>query len=111
MVLGTQLAKDRNAKNVETVLGLTVRVFKEVSIPGLSALLVMGILVGSTFLLSTVQHGRWREGIDVISRVYAEWCVIAFRRGTTEALDIGLRQYLADLNAYIRGKKTEEIVN
>ena len=111
MVLGTQLAKDKNAKNVETVLGLTVRVFKEVSIPGLSALLVMGILVGSTFLLSTDQHGRWREGMDIISRVYAEWCLIAFRRDTTEALDIGLRQYLADLNACIRGKKSEETVD
>lgn len=111
MVLGTQLAKDRNAKNVETVLGLTVRVFKEVSISSLSALLVMGILVGSTFLLSTVQHGRWRDGMDIISRVYAEWCVIAFRRDTSEALDIGLRQYLADLDACIQGKKEEEKVD
>lgn len=111
MVLGTQLAKDRNAKNVETVLGLTVRVYNEVPTSSLSALLVMGILVGSTFLLSTVQHGRWREGMDVISRIYAEWCVIAFRRDTTEALDIGLRQYLADLDACIRGQKTEETVD
>ena len=111
MVLGTQLAKDRNAKNVETVLGLTVEVFQEVSIPSLSALLVMGILVGSTFLLSTVQHGRWREGMDIISRIYAQWCIIAFRKDTTEALDSGLRQYLADLDTCIRGRKTEETVD
>ncbi|KAL9063225.1 MAG: hypothetical protein Q9161_009580 [Pseudevernia consocians] len=111
MVLGNQLARDRNAKNVETVLGLTVRVFNEVSIPSLSALLIMGILVGSTFLLSTVQHGRWREGMDIISRIYAEWCVIAFRKNTTEALDSGLRQYLADLDTCMRGKKEEETVD
>ena len=111
MVLGTRLAKDRNAENVETVLGLTVEVFKEVSSPGLSALLIMGILVGSTFLLSTVQQGRWREGMDIISRVYAEWCIIAFRRDTTEALDIGIRQYLADLDTCIRSRNAEETVD
>lgn len=111
MVLGTQLAKDRNANNVETVLGITVQVFNKVPASSLSALLVMGILVGSTFLLSTVSNGRWREGMDTISRIYAEWCVIAFRRNTPEALDIGLRQYLADLDACIRAKKTEETVD
>lgn len=111
MVLGTQLAKDRNAEHVKTVLGLTVEVYNGVSIPSLTALLVMGIMVGSTFLLSTVQYGRWREGMDIVSRIYAEWCLIAYRRGTTEALYIGLRQWLADLDACIRARRTEETVD
>ncbi|KAL9095257.1 MAG: hypothetical protein Q9165_002513 [Trypethelium subeluteriae] len=107
MVFGNQLAKARNAKNVEAVMNLTVRVLEEVSIPSLAALLVMGILVGANFLLTTVQY-RWREGMDIISQAYAQFCLIAFRRGTTEALDYALRQYLADLDTSLRSKRTEE---
>ena len=110
MVFANQLAKARNAKNVEAVLSLTVRVFEEVSIPSLAALLVMGILVGSNFLIITVQC-KWREGMDIISRIYAQWCLIAFRRGPTEALDHGVRQYLADLDACMQRKRKKETVD
>lgn len=49
--------------------------------------------------------------MNIISRIYAEWCVIAFQKNIPEKLDIEFRQYLADLDACIRDKKTEKTMN
>ncbi|ODH49779.1 hypothetical protein GX48_04157 [Paracoccidioides brasiliensis] len=107
---GNQLIDDGNPRKLETMTGLSVRVFKVVSTADLEALLVIGVLVGSSIMLTASKH-RWREGVDISARTFAQFASLAYRRGAGESLDYGVREFLIDFDASIRSGRREDTVN
>lgn len=107
IMFGHQLVKDRDPKGMEAMTGLSVRVFKAVSAADLEALMVIGVLVGSGVILLSAQH-RWREGVEIAARTFAQFASLASRTNTEESLDYGVRQFLIDTDTAIRSGKREE---
>ncbi|KAK2732324.1 hypothetical protein FQN55_004266 [Onygenales sp. PD_40] len=107
MGLGDQLIEARNPKDLDAMTMLSVRVFEVVSTADLEALLVIGVLVGSGVILAAAKH-RWREGVHISARTFAQFASLAYRRGTGESLDYGVRQFLIDLDASIRSGRSAE---
>ncbi|PGH35704.1 hypothetical protein GX50_01417 [[Emmonsia] crescens] len=107
---GTQLIEAKNPRNLEAMTGLSVRVFEVVSTADLEALLVIGVLVGSAVMLAAAQN-RWRDGVDISARTFAQFASLAYHRGTEESLDYGVRQFLIDLDGSIRNDRRAETVD
>ncbi|KAL2816638.1 hypothetical protein BDW59DRAFT_136665 [Aspergillus cavernicola] len=107
---GNQLIEARNPRNLEAMTGLSVRVFEVVSTADLEALLVIGVMVGSGVILAAAKH-RWREGVDISARTFAQFASLAYHRGTGESLDYGVRPFLIDLDASIRSGRRAETVD
>jgi ankyrin repeat domain-containing protein 50 len=104
---GTRLIEARNAKNLAVMTGLSVLIFQVVSTADLEALLVIGVLVGSSVILAAAQH-EWREGIDISARTFAQFASLAYHRDAGEYLHYGVREFLIDFDGCIRsGKKAE----
>lgn len=104
---GHQLIKDRNLKGLEAMTGLSVRVFQSVSSADLEALMVIGVLVGSGVILLSARD-RWRDGVRVAARTFAQFASLSRQMGTEESLDYGVRQFMIDTDAAIRsGQRTE----
>jgi ankyrin repeat domain-containing protein 50 len=86
---------------MEAMTGLSVRVFQAVSSTDLEALMVIGVLVGSGVILLSARD-RWREGVQVAARTFAQFASLAYRTNTQESLDYGVRQFLVDTDTDIR---------
>ncbi|OAT14139.1 ankyrin repeat-containing protein, variant 2 [Blastomyces gilchristii SLH14081] len=107
---GNQLVEARNPRDLEAMTGLSVRVFEVVSTADLEALLVIGVLVGSSVMLASAKS-RWREGVDISGRTFSQFASLAYHRGTEESLDYGVRQFLIDLDASIRAGNRADTVD
>lgn len=106
---GNKLIEARKVKNLAATTGLSVRVFEVVSTPDLEALLVIGVLVGSNVILTAAQH-RWREGVNISAQTFAQFASLAYRTGTSDSLDYGVREFLIDCDASIRrGRRAETV--
>jgi ankyrin repeat domain-containing protein 50 len=107
IMFGRQLVKDRDPKGMEAMTGLSVKVFQAVSALDLEALMVIGVLVGSGVILIAATD-RWREGVEIAARTFAQFASLACRTSTEESLDYGVREFMIDTDAAIRGGKGEE---
>ncbi|OJD15801.1 hypothetical protein AJ78_03981 [Emergomyces pasteurianus Ep9510] len=107
---GKQLVEDMNARNLEAMTGLSVRVFEVVSTADLEALLVIGVLVGSSVMLAATKQ-RWRGGVDIAGKTFSKFASLAYHRGTEESLDYGVRQFQVDLDASIRNGNRADCVD
>ncbi|KAI1178591.1 ankyrin repeat protein [Nemania sp. FL0916] len=106
---GTQLVEARNAKNLAAVTGLPVLIFQLVSTADLEALLVIGVLVGSSVILAAALR-KWREGVDISARTFAQFASTAYHREAGESLHYGVREFLIDFDGCIRSEKRAENV-
>ncbi|OAX84348.1 hypothetical protein ACJ72_01291 [Emergomyces africanus] len=107
---GNQLVEAKNPRNLEAMTGLSVRVFEVVSTADLEALLVIGVLVGSSVMLAATKQ-RWREGADIAGRTFSQFTSLAYRRGTEESLDYGVRWFQVDLDTSIRNGNRADTVD
>ncbi|KAJ5692828.1 ankyrin repeat protein [Penicillium macrosclerotiorum] len=106
---GVQLVEARNAKNLANMTGLSVLIFQVVSTADLEALLVIGVLVGSSVILAAAQHA-WREGVDISARTFAQFASLAYHRDAEESLHYGVREFLIDFDACIwSGRRMENV--
>ncbi|KAI0437967.1 ankyrin repeat protein [Xylaria telfairii] len=105
----TQLVIEKNSKSIAAMCILTSRICKEVSPGDLHALLMMITVVGSQVKLNSVRHG-WREGDDIIGRVFADMTAIAYDRGAEEFVHYGVREFLSDCDACIQSGDREDDV-
>ncbi|KAI1821707.1 ankyrin repeat protein [Xylaria intraflava] len=106
---GTQLIVARNARNLAVMTGLSVQIFQVVSTADLEALLVIGVLVGSSVILAAAQH-EWREGVDISARTFAQFASLAYHRDAGESLHYGVREFLIDFDGCIRSSRRAENV-
>ncbi|OBT76494.1 hypothetical protein VF21_03943 [Pseudogymnoascus sp. 05NY08] len=106
---GTQLIEARNARNLAVMTGLSVLIFEVVSTADLEALLVIGVLVGSSVILAAAQH-KWREGVDISARTFAQFASLAYHRDAGESLHYGVREFLIDFDSCIwSGRRAENV--
>lgn len=106
---GTQLIEARNARNLAAMTGLSVLIFQVVSTADLEALLVIGVLVGSSVILAAAQR-EWREGVDISARTFAQFALLAYHRDAGESLHYGVREFLIDFDGCIRsGRRAENV--
>ncbi|KAI9926350.1 hypothetical protein MW887_004114 [Aspergillus wentii] len=106
---GTQLVEARNARNLASMTGLSVLIFQVVSTADLEALLVIGVLVGSSVILAAAQN-EWREGVDISARTFAQFASLAYHRDAEESLHYGVREFLIDFDGCIRsGRRAENV--
>lgn len=106
---GTQLVEARNARNLTNMTGLSVLVFQVVSTPDLEALLVIGVLVGSSVILAAAQQA-WKEGVDISARTFAQFASLAYQRDAQESLHYGVREFLVDFDHSIwSGRNAENV--
>lgn len=106
---GRQLIDARNAKSLDAMTALSVRVFQVVSSADLEALLVIGVLVGSGVMLLSAQ-AHWRDGVEIAGRTFSHFATLAYQRGAEESLDYGVRQFLIDFDECLRGGRKQESV-
>ncbi|OKL59155.1 hypothetical protein UA08_05962 [Talaromyces atroroseus] len=104
---GTRLIEARNAKNLAVMTGLSVLIFQVVSTADLEALLVIGVLVGSSVILAAAQH-EWTEGVDISARTFAQFASLAYHRDAGESLHYGVREFLIDFDGCIRSGRRAE---
>ena len=98
---GHQLVESKNPKSLGAMTDLFIQVFQVVSSADLEALLVIGVMVGSSVMLTAVQL-RWREGAEISGTTFSEFASLAYQSGAEESLDYGVRQFLIDFDACIR---------
>ncbi|KAM5464207.1 hypothetical protein MauCBS54593_007026 [Microsporum audouinii] len=109
IAFGDQLIDSKDPRKLNAMVKLTVEIFEVVSTPDLEALLVMGILVGSSVILRSAMN-KWREGVDISARTFAQFCSLAYQRGIGEAVDYGVREFLVDIDSAIRrGRRAETV--
>ena len=106
---GTQLVQAKDPKNLRIMTGLSVQIFQVVSTADLEALLVIGVLVGSSVILAAALRG-WREGVDISARTFAQFASLAYRRDAGESLHYGVREFLVDFDGCIQSDKRAENV-
>ncbi|KAI0529776.1 hypothetical protein GGR58DRAFT_509193 [Xylaria digitata] len=99
---GIQLVVAKNPSHLTAIIELSVRAFEVVSSADLEALLVIGVMVGSSVMLAAAQH-QWREGVEIAGRTFSQFTSLGYRNGAQEWLDYGVRQFLIDFDDCIRG--------
>ncbi|KAI7765600.1 hypothetical protein LZL87_007351 [Fusarium oxysporum] len=104
---GTQLVQAEDAKNLATMTDLSVQVFRVVSTGDLEALLVIGVLVGSSVILAAAEKGWW-PGVDISARTFAQFAALAYHRDRGEFLHYGVREFLVEFDGCIRGGRRSE---
>ncbi|KAF4333667.1 ankyrin repeat [Fusarium beomiforme] len=104
---GTQLVQAEDAKNLAIMTDLSVQVFRVVSTGDLEALLVIGVLVGSSVILASAEKGWW-PGVDISARTFAQFAVLAYHRDRGEFLHYGVREFLVEFDGCIRGGRRSE---
>lgn len=106
---GTGLVEARNFRNLAVMTRLSVLIFQVVSTADLEALLVIGVLVGSSVILAAAQH-EWREGVDNSAGTFAQFASLAYHRDAGESLHYGVREFLIDFDGCIRsGRRAENV--
>ncbi|KAK0507857.1 hypothetical protein JMJ35_009746 [Cladonia borealis] len=66
-------------------------------------------LVGTSIILATAQH-KWREGVDISARGFAQFASIAYHRDVGESLHYGGREFLIDFDGCIwNGRRAENV--
>ncbi|KAH7304528.1 hypothetical protein B0I35DRAFT_454657 [Stachybotrys elegans] len=106
---GKSLIETKNAKSLEAMTGLSVRVFQVVSSADLEALLVIGVLVGSGVMLLSAQS-LWRDGVEISGRTFSQFASLAYQQGAEESLHYGVRQFLVDFDECLSGDRKAESV-
>jgi nucleoside phosphorylase len=104
---GTQLVQAEDAKNLAIMTDLSVQVFRVVSTGDLEALLVIGVLVGSSVILAAAEKGWW-PGVDISARTFAQFAALAYHRDRGEFLHYGVREFLVEFDGCIRGGRRSE---
>lgn len=104
---GTQLVQAEDAKNLAIMTDLSVQVFRVVSTGDLEALLVIGVLVGSSVILAAAEKGWW-PGVDISARTFAQFAALAYHRDRGEFLHYGVREFLVEFDGCIRGGRRAE---
>ncbi|KAF5613568.1 ankyrin repeat [Fusarium subglutinans] len=104
---GIQLVQAEDAKNLAIMTDLSVQVFRVVSTGDLEALLVIGVLVGSSVILAAAEKGWW-PGVDISARTFAQFAALAYHRDRGEFLHYGVREFLVEFDGCIRGGRRSE---
>ncbi|KAI1259122.1 ankyrin repeat protein [Xylariaceae sp. FL1019] len=107
---GIELVEAKNAKHFMAAADLVLQILDVIASEDLEPLLTIGMLVGPKIMLSAVKE-RWREGIEIACRTFYHVSSLAHRTGTEESVIYGIRQFLVELDDYIRNSRREESAN